>query len=49
MPDGVVTTLARPAGAPGGSGFRPSNVALDASGNIYATDSTASVVWKIPR
>jgi sugar lactone lactonase YvrE len=48
---GVVTTLARPAGAGGaggGSGFRPSNVALDASGNLYVTDSTASVIWKIP-
>lgn len=32
-----------------GSGFRPSNTALDAAENIYVTDSAASVVWKIPR
>jgi len=47
--DGVVTTMARPAEATGGSGFRPSNVALDAAGNLYATDSTANIIWKIPR
>ena len=47
--DGVVTTMPRPASATGGSGFRPSDVAVDATGNLYATDSTASVVWKIPR
>jgi DNA-binding beta-propeller fold protein YncE len=46
-PDGVVSSLPRPAVAAGGSGFRPSSVAVDAAGNLYATDSTASVIWKI--
>ncbi len=47
--EGVVTTLPRPAAAAGGSGFRPSNVAVDAAGDIYAADSTASVIWKLPK
>jgi len=47
-PDAVVSTLPRPAAAGGGSGFRPSNVAVGPGGELFVTDSTAGVVWKIP-
>ncbi len=47
LPNLAVTTLPRPEGATGGSGFRPSAVAVDGAGVLYVTDSTASVVWKI--
>jgi sugar lactone lactonase YvrE len=45
--DGSVTTLPRPEAASGGSGFRPSGVAVDGAGILYVTDATASVLWKI--
>ncbi|HWD19317.1 MAG TPA: protein kinase [Verrucomicrobiae bacterium] len=46
--DGVVSTIPRPAASVGGAGFRPSQVAVSVTGDLYVTDSTASVIWKIP-